>query len=172
MLITGCSNENIANREKIIAVINGCNLSLDEFNTKLEHELEFHPQYKSTAEAKKEFLQSLIKKELLIQEALNSGLDKNKEFVIAIEQYWEATLIKNLMEFRNHEIKKQTYVSTKEIKNRYSQLKSINKNLPEYEKVKNEIAGSIRQEKNTKALNQWLDELNRKAAITINEQYL
>lgn len=172
LTILGCASEKNTDEKKIIATINGCNLHLDEFEAKLDKELEFDPQYKTTDTAKKEFLETLITKEILIQEAMSYGLDKEQEFISAIEQYWEATLIKNLMEAKNREITLQTSVTTEEVKKRYSLLQSSNKALPALTQIEKEIVDVIKEEKKTRAINQWLDNLKKNSEIEIKEKYL
>ena len=104
-LINACSSDNKIDKDDILAAkINDYELTKDNFNTQLTREVEYNNDFKITANAKKEFLDTIIKKELLIQEAKNQGLDKEPVFMYAIERYWKATLIKHLMEMKNKKI--------------------------------------------------------------------
>ncbi len=83
-----CSNSNEeAHQQEILARVNNYNLTLNEFQAKLAAELELDPDFKPTEEAKRDFLDSLIGKELLIQEAKKLDLDRKKKFVKTIERY-------------------------------------------------------------------------------------
>jgi len=45
-------------------------------------------EFKLTQKAKKDFLDQLIVKEVMIQEAKKRNLDRKEKFVRAIERYW------------------------------------------------------------------------------------
>ena len=173
-IAAACSNnaDDAATRGQVIARVNDYSLSLEEFRKGLVREMEYARDFKATAEVKTEFLQSLIKKELLIQEAKRRGLDTREEFVDAIEAYWEATLIKQLMEEKNREIKKVALVSEKEIQERYAQLKSENPTIPAYELAEKQIAEELYHQKKTRLLDQWISSLQENAAIEINSELL
>lgn len=110
-----CSQEKPV-ESKILARINDYNLTLDEFHHQLAAELEFDKDFKLTEEAKQEFLEELIVKELLIQEAKRLKLDRKDKFIRTIERYWESTLIKGLMDLKSKEIQKDIGQEIKEKK--------------------------------------------------------
>ena len=109
-----CSNEE-AHQQEILARVNNYNLTLDEFQAKLAAELELDPDFKPTEEVKKDFLDSLIGKELLIQEAKKLDLDRKNKFVRTIERYWESTLIRDLLEIKGKEISQDILIPKAEI---------------------------------------------------------
>ena len=110
-----CSREK-AEEGKILSRINDYNLTLDEFQYQLAAELELDKDFKLTNEAKKEFLEQLIRKELLIQEAKKLKLDRKDKFVRAIERYWESTLIRDLMDLKCQEIAKKSMFPRKRLR--------------------------------------------------------
>lgn len=168
----GCSSDNGADKSQVIARINDFELTRDEFQKKLVEEMEYSNAYKTTPEAKKEFLQALIKKELFIQEAKKLGLDRKKEFTSAIERYWEATLIKQLMEQKNTQILQIVSVSESEIKKKYQELKSENAGMPPFDQVEKEIAQDLVETKKTDILNKWVTSLYDKAEIKIDSGFI
>ena len=161
-----------ANEEKVIAKINDYPLTLDEFQYELASQMELDKNFKLTKEAKRQFLDQLIQKELLIQEAKRLKLDTREEFRRAIEKYWEATLIKNLLELKGKEIAKRTLVSEEEIADRYKKMLENDPNLPPLSKLRPQIENRIREEKKTKLLKEWMDGLKRHAKIQINKDLL
>lgn len=169
---TGCSSDNGMGNGEVIAEINDFALTRDEFQEKLVKEMEYSNAYKTTPEAKKQFLQTLIEKELFIQEAKTLDLDKKKEFTSVIERYWEATLIKHLMEEKNREISHTVSVSENEIKKRYQELKSENNAIPAIDRVEKEIAADLFEMKKTAALNEWVRSLHDKAQISIDSGFI
>ena len=110
-----CSQEKPV-ESKILARINDYNLTLDAFHHQLAAELEFDKDFKLTEEAKQEFLEELIVKELLIQEAKKLKLDRKDKFIRTIERYWESTLIRDLMDLKSKEIQKDIGQEIKEKK--------------------------------------------------------
>jgi len=171
LYFSGCAKDQDENVE-VLAKINDYQLTLKDFETQLASNLEFETDFKLTQKAKKQFLDNLIEKELLIQEAMKLKLDRNKKFIAAIERYWEATLIKNLMESKGNEITKSTYVSQEEIETRYGEMKRSQDNLPPIEEIQKEIAKKIKEEKKSRELAQWVQGLKRNAKIEIDQKLL
>ncbi len=167
----GCSNGSHQDH-KVIAKVNDYDLTLNEFQYQLASELELEKDFKLTKTAKREFLEQLIRKELLIQEAKKLKLDTKEEFRRAIEKYWESTLIKNLLELKSREISKRCIVSEEEIQDRYKRMKKENPNLPALEQIRDKILETLREEKKTRLLDQWISELRNKANVKIDESLL
>ncbi|NCO68134.1 MAG: peptidylprolyl isomerase [Nitrospirae bacterium CG_4_10_14_0_8_um_filter_41_23] len=69
---------------------------------------------------KERFLNELIKKELLYQEALKKGLDKNTEYMKKVEDFKKITLIGQLLE---KEIESKTKVTDQDVKDYYEKHK-------------------------------------------------
>lgn len=171
-LIAACSSDSRIDQDRVVAEINDFTLTKEEFQKSLLKELRYSEKHKTTKEGKKEFLDSIIKKELLIQEAVKLGLDKKPDFIYAIEKHWEATLIKLLMETKNNEILQVATVSEKEIQNKYNELKKSKKTLPPLDQIEKEIADELTEMKRTAILYEWIDELHKNARIKINSKLL
>lgn len=171
LYFSGCA-KNQDEDATVLAEINDYQLTLKDFETQLASNLEFERDFKLTQKAKKQFLDNLIEKELLLQEAMKLKLDRNKKFIAAIERYWEATLIKNLMELRGKEITESTYVSQEEVEARYGEMKRLRGNLPPMEEMQQKIVKRIKEEKKSRKLAQWVQDLKRNAKIEINQKLL
>lgn len=171
LYFSGCANDQEKDVE-VLAKINDYQLTLKDFETQLASNIELVKDFKLTQNAKKQFLDNLIKKELLIQEAVKLKLDRNTKFITAIERYWEATLIKNLMELKSEEITKSTYVSQEEIDARYREIKSGQDNPPPIEEMQKKIAAKIKEEKKSRKLTQWVQGLKQNAKIDIHQKLL
>jgi len=169
--LLSCASEN-TEKHKILASINDCNLTLDEFQYQLAAELELDEDFKLTKEAKKVFLEGLIKKELLIQEAKRLELDREEKFVRAIERYWESTLIRDLMEMKGKEISKRILISQEEIDACYRDLKKSDETLPPLSELQEKITEDLKEKKKTRMLKEWITDLIKNAKIQINEELL
>ena len=167
LYLPGCAQEETEDGQRL-AKINDFSLTLDEFHAQLAAELEMNEDFKVTEAAKNQFLEGLIRKELLIQEAKRRKLDREEKFIKAIERYWESTLIRDLMEAKGKEIEKKTIVSQEEIESRYREMKKSNPELPPFEEMQDVLAEKILERKKQKSLEKWINELRDKANIQIN----
>ena len=170
-LLLCCTQEKKA-ANKTFAKINDYVLTLDEFQTQLAQEVRLDKDFKLTKEAKQAFLDQLITKEILIQEAKKQNLDEKEKFIRAIERYWESTLIRDLMEAEGQKIEKRTVVSEEEIEKRYNDMKKSDKNLPQIDSIRHEISKKIIEDKKQRLLEEWSNQLKNKAKIYINKELL
>ena len=167
-----CCSQEKPEEGKILSRINDYNLTLDEFQYQLAAELELDKDFKLTNKAKKEFLEQLIRKELLIQEAKKLELDRKDKFVRAIERYWESTLIRDLMDLKCQEIDKKTYLSREEIEIGYKTMQESGEGLPPLEEVREMVSRELKEKKKTRMLEEWITDLRKNAKIEIAEELL
>lgn len=166
-----CAQEQTGKKE-IVAKINDYELTLKEFDDQLAAELELDKDFKLTKEAKRKFLEQLIRKELLIQEATELKLDRREKFTKAIERYWESTLIRDLVELKGNEFSQRTYVSQEEIEIRYEELKKSEGELPLLEEIQEKITEELKEQKKREKLTAWIIDLRRNAKIEIDQELL
>lgn len=166
-----CSQEK-AEEGKILARINDYNLTLEEFQHQLAAELELDRDFKLTKEAKKEFLEELIRKEILIQEAKRLQLDRKEKFTKAIERYWESTLIRDLMELKGKEITQRTLISQEETEAYYKEMQKSEEKLPPLKEIQEKITKQLKEKKKTMILKEWINDLRGKAKIEINRKLI
>ncbi len=113
---------------------------------------------------RRSFLQDMISKELLIQEAEKMGLDKDESFRRSIQNYYEQTLLKNLINRKMDMIK--VSVTDKEIEDYYN---NMDKPRPPFSEVKDKIRAALEEKNKQQALEAWFNNLKEKASIKINE---
>ena len=159
--------------KKTIAKVDGYVITEEDFRRSLSDSVYFHDITGVTLEEKKRFLDEQIKKELLIQTAIKEGLDKGEDFRQAIEKYWEQTLITFLVKKRFAELGKEILVTREEIEAHYREMidKDIDAGTPK-EDLMERIEKEIREEKETQAMARWVNDLKKKASITIFEENL
>ncbi|MFQ5485900.1 MAG: SurA N-terminal domain-containing protein [Desulfobacterales bacterium] len=171
LFLSGCTQES-GDKKDVLAKINEYELLLEEFEDQLVAELELEKDFKPTQEARNEFLEQIIRKELLIQEAKKLGLDRKKKFMHTIERYWESTLIRDLMELKGDEFDKRTYVSEEEISKRYQEMKKRDVALPPLEEMRDRIIKKLKDEKRRAKLKNWISHLRKSAKIKIDQKLL
>lgn len=96
--------------------INDRVITIEEFEREYSEASSLYKQEKS----KKDCLEDLITKELLLQEAKRRGLDLKPDFRRSIQSYYEQTLLKNLAQERMSEIK--VSVTKEEIESYYRNM--------------------------------------------------
>ena len=170
-LFWGCSPEN-GDQGAVLATINDYKLYLDDFQRQLAEEVELDYEFKITAEAKKGFLEEIIKKEILIQEAKKYKLDQEENFIRTIERYWESTLIRNLMTIKGREIEQLITVSQEEIKDYYLKMKQTQDDLPTSDDMEEAVMKIIKEDKKTQQLEVWITDLRNKAEVESNLEFL
>ena len=167
LLFAGCSCVTEGSDKRVVAKINKYNMTADDLKYELKNlpydEVELLEEGRS-----KEYLDRLIEKEILLQEAQRLGLDREKDFMKSIESYWEQTLLRLLLERKSKEISGLIHVYDNEIEEYY---RDSGERLP-FSRAKRDIERAVRQKKETKAMNTWIEELREKSNIKINEELL
>jgi len=172
LLFFSCTGNKPADDTDVLAEINDYKLTKREFQAQLAAELEMDSDFKLTREARDEFLEGIIKKEILIQEASSLNLDKEEQFIRSIELYWEATLIKDLMERKGKEISELIVISQEEVMDRYNSMKKSEVNLPPLEELETMIRNDLKEMKKAEKLKEWINGLRKNAFVRINKQLL
>ncbi len=170
VLLASCSGEPEDDQGPVVARINDYEITLKEYETQLNSDVSTSEIYHVTREDKREFLERLIRKELLIQEAVRRKLDRREEFVRAIERYWESTLIRDLMELKGKEICERSCIAEEEIIARYERMKQAKENLPPFEEMRERIGRTLLEEKRQERLRAWVDELRKGADVEANAE--
>ena len=167
-IISGCSCPGGTDDARLVAKVNKYEMRAEDLRYELEN-LPYDDQgLLDTEEGKEVFLDRLIEKEILLQEAQGLGLDKEKDFMRSIESYWEQALLRILLEKKSKEISSMVHVYDNEVREYY---KESGETLP-FSKVKSEIKRDIQRNKETKAMNVWIEELRKKAYIKVNKDVL
>ena len=167
-IFAGCSSERNGGDEGVVAQVNDYKMKADDLRYDLKHTPYDEKSLLETKEGRKEYVNQLLEKEVLLQEAQRLGLDREKDFMKSIEGYWEQALLKILLERKSDEISDLTHVSDDEIEEYYSN----SENRTFFPKTKADIKKTIRRKKETEAMNVWIEELKKQSYIKINEEIL
>jgi hypothetical protein len=165
-LAAGCQPGKESEQKDVAIQINESKISLEEFNDLIKFEAYVDPQMNLTAEDRDRFIEYLIRKELLIQEAARLKLDRKPDFVRTIEKYWESTLIRNLLDLKSAELRKKVLITADEVKAYYARHQS-EFDQP-FEAVKGEIKKTLESERLEKKLEEWTRKLRKSADIKVN----
>jgi peptidyl-prolyl cis-trans isomerase C len=101
---------------KALAIINGKEITASEFDLRWSQVPEFARKTYEGADGRKKFLDELITRELLLQEAKKRGIDRERALIERVERFKERTLLDNLM---REEVDARVTVTQEEIKSYY-----------------------------------------------------
>lgn len=176
--LAGCGNNARPQREKaeenrLLAVINNYKMSGGDFNQDVRPILKNKLLTEDPRKEKSQILEELIQKEILIQEAQRLNLDKEKDFMREIEQYWKQALIKSLILKKQKEFARQTQVFDSEIKDEYELMKrEASGEIKPFEKLAPGIKNAIMGKKVGEKMDNWISELRKAAAVKVYDEAL
>jgi hypothetical protein len=168
--MAGCSAD-VADQSPVVAEINDYRLTLNEFKAQLSSASRLQGDQKLDKKFIKDFLEERIQTELIIQEAVRLRLDKRKAFIRAIEHYLEATLLRDVLDYKAREIKAEVVVKQEEVRQYYDEL-SKTRVLPPFEDMEETLTARLVEKKNSDRMAAWISELRKGAKVTINEDIL
>ena len=167
--IAGCfSGDKLAGDKRVVAHVNKYKMTVKD----LKYELKRTPYDKlyflETDSGRKRYIDGLLEKEILLQEAQKQNIDKEKYFMKTIENYWEQALLRLLLEREAKKISGSIHVYDNEIEEYY---KASGEQLP-LSDVEKDITALIKQRKETAIMNAWIQELKKQSDIKVNKSLL
>ncbi len=166
--LAGCSSDNRDIDRRVVAQVNNYTMMVEDLRYELKNIPHDAASLLKTEEGRMRYMDSLLGKEILLQEAQRQGIDKEKDFMKSIENYWEQALLRLLLQRKSQEISDSIRVHEEEIKEYY---RNAGESLP-FSEVRVDIEGIIRQKKETEAMNTWIEELKERSYIRVNKDVL
>lgn len=164
----GCA-KSVPDKRQIIAKINNYEITKEEFN----EEFKLSPNSRTdTLDSRKEFLNTLVNRKLILQDAQSKGLDKDKDFLKMVERFWEQSLLKLVLDRKSKETAGLVIVSDKEIEAVYNKLKADGKTDKTYEQAYSQLKWEIVRAKETRILGDWMASLRNKSNIKLDLELL
>jgi len=120
--LSGCGGDK--DTGKTLAVVNGEPIYLDDFKREVALRLRQNPSFKVTPDTLDEVLDLIISKKLIIQEAVEKRLAEKERFLNTIKSFWEQTLIRDFIDYKNSEAELPLSVTESEIREYYEKLKT------------------------------------------------
>ncbi|MBN1871924.1 MAG: hypothetical protein JW800_05050 [Candidatus Omnitrophica bacterium] len=120
---------------------------------------------------RREFTDNLVTRKLLLQEAERIGLDRRDDFLKSIENFWEQSLLKIIIDEKTKEILSGIEVKEEDIRSKYLQWKRENPDSEKgYEEMREVLKWHIIKEREAVAFNSWIEELKKNANIVIDKK--
>ncbi len=114
--LSACSKKTAELNGPFLAKVGASQITQADFSRELQSLPDYAQQMFEGAAGKEKFLDEIVKKEVLYQEALKKGMDKSPEFIRKVEDFKKLTLISELLE---KEIMSKAKVSDQEIRDYY-----------------------------------------------------
>ncbi|HZX47808.1 MAG TPA: SurA N-terminal domain-containing protein [Nitrospirota bacterium] len=168
-VITSCGKKQ---HKDAVATVNGAPVSLQEFQKELAIYANRTPDFKLNAGSVEEYLNMVIDKQLMIQEAMKMGIAEDERFLETIKRFWEQTLIRELINAKSSEWRDKLFVTEDEILGYYQNVKPGLIPSPLLKDVREEIRLSLLEQKRQKAMEEWLKDARKSAAIKIDAKRL
>ncbi len=166
IILVGCVGQS---KPEVLAKINNYEISPQEF----EEEFKASPYAKvNTIESRKEFLNNIVNRVLILEDAQKNNLDKGKNFLKMIQRFWEQSLLKLALDKKSQEIAGSVQIIDRNIEEVYKKLIAEGKTTKTYEQMYKQIKWEITKAKETQSMNDWINQLNKKADIKINYDLL
>jgi hypothetical protein len=165
-LFTGFACAKKPPSERVAIRINHYTLTAGEFN-ELFTELKGAPD---SPKARSGFLNNLINRKLLLQEAQLLGLDKEKEFLKSVENFWEQSLLTVMIDKKTKEALSNVRATEQELKDYYIKWAMENPSSAKtFEELRDVIKWQVLKEKEALFINSWVEGLKNKTHIEIDE---
>lgn len=156
-------------KKEILAKVNNYEISKDKFEEEFKDSVYGRLD---TLDARREFLDNIIDRKLILQDAQLKGLDKQAGFLRMIEKFWEQSLLKIALDKKVEEISASVSVSDKEVRGLYDKMLREGKTDKSYLQMRNQLIREIAKVKESQAISEWVAQLHKKAQIKINEELL
>lgn len=148
--------------------VNGISIGINEFEQAYNAALFTGANGPMT---KEEFIETLIKRRLLLAEAEKAGLDKDEKFLRSVEMFWQQSLLKLLVEKQLKQFSVTMDIPEPEIKAYYDRHREEFGDKT-YEQKKERIRYMLARQQQQKSLEKWMEDLRDDARVSINRKLL
>ena len=164
ILAAGCAR---LQSDNAVVRVNDFAITCQEFREALQDS-----SYAAVQGGEKEFLEDLINRRLLLQQAELLGLEQEQGFLKEVERFWEKTLLKRIIDRKSKELAGGVRVNEDEIRACYDEMVRQGSSDASYDKMYDQIKWQLLRERQTAAFNDWLQDLRKQARIEINKELL
>ena len=125
-----------------------------------------------TAQSRKDFLDNLVNRMLIVQDAQKKGLDNAPQFLKVVERFWMQSLLKLALEKKSQDFAGTSLVSDKTVEDAYLKMLKDGTATKPYEQMYQQIKWEIVRLKESQMMNEWLAQLYKNADIRVNQDLI
>jgi|GEM_PF-5565490 len=145
--------------------INNFSMTLDEFEN---YFAKMNAERPDTLDSRQGVLEALISKKLILQEAEKLSLHKSEEFLGALQHYYEQLLFKLIVDLKSKELASEVNISDSQVRDRYDEMLEEGLTDKRLDEIYQQVKWQLLRGEQTRALNDWLDEVKECSAIEID----
>ena len=164
---SGCNRP--SRNEVVLIRINRYEITADEFGREFKDSVFCKEK---GPDSKKEFLDNLITRQLILQDAQKNNLDKGRGFLEMIQRFWEDTLLKLALDKKVKSVAALVEISDKEVEEAYGALPESERAGKTYEQLYHKIRWDISRQKESLLMDAWVASLRKDSRIVINSSLL
>ena len=165
--LAGCGR--VQSGKTVLARVNDYEITREEFDSEFKN---FIASGYEKGESQKAFLDDLIDKKLILQEAQRKGLDRGPKFLRMVERSWEQTLLRLAIERKMKQIAGSYTVSDAEVQKAYDAMVKSGKTEKPYDQVYGQIMWELSKRKESELIDAWLKDLHRRAKVDARYELL
>lgn len=109
-------------RGETVARVNESVITAEDFREETAMAARRNPAMEMTPEAMGKVLGDMIDRRLMIQAAVEMGISEREEFIRTIKEYWEQTLIRELIAAKTGEWEEKLYVTDPEVRDYHRKM--------------------------------------------------
>jgi hypothetical protein len=164
----GCYDVPDEESSPVAVTIDGMTVTVDEFNNAYA---QAQLAGGHVPACRREFLDQLVQRRLLLREAGDNGLDRDPRFLQSVELFWQQSLLKLMLDRKMREISVTTEVDEQEIREYFEQHKE---EYPDktVDQMRDRIRFLLSRLKQQQVLEAWLQELRNRARVEVREDLL
>ena len=166
----GCASKKEADELEVIAKVNGEEICLKDLKREIAIRLRQDPSLELDDSALNEMTDTLIKRRIIIQEAAKKNMAQEPRFVDTIKTFWEQTLIREFIEYKNTEFEGYVSVTDEEIKDFYANIKSEDLETPPFDDIRGQIKGQLKLIKKARAFTDWLEKKKKDSDVVVYKE--
>jgi hypothetical protein len=156
--------------KRIVAEVNDYQILEDDFESGFLQSP--YAVRENKEQARKEYLDNLINQKLILQDAQKNNIDKQKEFLVSIERFWEQSLLTVALNRKAREISGSVHVRDEMVKKLYDQMIREGVATKSYQELYPQISWQAAKQLETAKLSQWVESLRQNAKVKIHPDFL
>jgi hypothetical protein len=123
----------------------------------------------NTPGSRKQFLESYALKLLILQQAQEMGLDRDPEFLKDVQEFWQQSLVKRMLERKMTQFAPRANVTDNDIKEYFSQNRNTYFQGKTIEQAAPAIKSFLIFKQQNQAIEDWMQALKSKTLIRANK---
>ncbi|MGE5279316.1 MAG: SurA N-terminal domain-containing protein [Deltaproteobacteria bacterium] len=159
----------------VLARVNNYTITRAEFEREFQDSRYARPKAANgkadIPQARREFLDNLVNRKLMLQDAQARGMDKDPAFLRSVEKFWEQSLLKVYLETEADAVA-GIKVDEAAVRKAYDEMPAEARADRSFEQLAPQIRWQLTRVRQADALNAWIAGLRRGARIQIDEASL